>query len=36
MTKHAQQQGHGSGSSSGHFGDFLNNIEGSGNGFSDY
>ena len=36
MAKHAQQQGHGSGSSSGHFGDFLNNIEGSGNGLPDY
>ena len=27
MAKHARQQGHGSGSSSGSFGDFFNNIE---------
>ena len=36
MAKHARQQGHGSGSSSQDFGDFFNNIGGSGNGLGEY
>ena len=36
MAKHARQQDYGSGSSSEPFGDFFNNIEGSGNGLEDY
>ena len=36
MAKHARQQGHGSGSLSGSFGDFFNNIGGSGNGLPNY
>ena len=36
MAKHAQQQGHESDSSSGSFGDFFNNLRGSGNGLPDY
>ena len=36
MAKHARQQDHGSASSSEPFGDFFNNIGGSGNGLEDY
>jgi hypothetical protein len=36
MAKHARQQDYGSGSSSEPFGDFFNNIGGSGNGLEDY
>ena len=36
MAKHARQQGQGSGSSSRSFGDFFNNLGGSGNGLPDY
>ena len=36
MAKHAQQQGQGYDSSSGSFGDFFNNLGGSGNDLPDY
>ena len=36
LAKHARQQGPGSGSSSGAFGEFFNNIGGSRNGLPNY